>query len=32
MCDTLPDLLPFVQFKKREEHPLRNATFTKVSG
>ena len=28
--DTLHDLLPFVQFKKREKHPCRSATFSKV--
>ena len=28
--DTLHNLLPFVQFKKREKHPCRSATFSKV--
>ena len=28
--DTLHDLLPFVQFKKREKYPRRSATFSKV--
>ena len=32
ICDELRDLLPFVQFKKREKHPWRNATFSKVAG
>ena len=31
-CDALRNLLPFVQFKKREKHPWKNATFSKVSG
>ena len=26
-CDALQDLIPFVQFKKREKHPWRNVTF-----
>ena len=26
------DLLPFVQFKKREKYPLRSVTFSKVAG
>ena len=30
ICDVLRDLVPFVQFKKREKHPQRNATFSKV--
>ena len=29
ICDTLHDLVPFVQFKKREKHPWKNVTFTK---
>ena len=29
-CDALRDLVPFVQFKKREKHPWRSATFSKV--
>ena len=32
ICDALPDLVPFVQFKKREKQPWRSATFSKVSG
>ena len=31
ICDTLHDLVPFVQFKKREKHPWRNVTFTNKS-
>ena len=31
-CDNLRDLLPFVQFKKREKHPRRSFTFSKVAG
>ena len=27
ICDGLRDLVPFVQFKKREKHPWRNDTF-----
>ena len=30
--DALRDLVPFVQFKKREKHPWRSATFSKVVG
>ena len=26
-CDVLRDLVPFVQFKKREKHPWRSVTF-----
>ena len=26
------DLVPFVQFKKREKHPRRSDTFSKVAG
>ena len=29
--DVLRDLVPFVQFKKREKHPWRNVTFNKVA-
>ena len=29
-CDALLDLVPFVQFKKREKHPLRSVNFSKV--
>ena len=32
ICDALRDLIPFVQFKKREKHPLRSDTFNKVAG
>ena len=28
----LRDLIPFVQFKKREKHPSRSVTFSKVEG
>ena len=28
--DALRDLVPFVQFKKREKHPWRSVTFGKV--
>ena len=31
-CDALPNLVPFVQFKKREKHPWRSVTFSKVAG
>ena len=30
MCDALRDLVPFVQFKKREKHPWTNVIFSKV--
>ena len=30
--DVLHDLVPFVQFKKREKHPWRSAIFIKVAG
>ena len=26
------DLVPFVQYKKREKHPWRSATFGKIAG
>ena len=32
ICDALRDLVPFVQFKKREKHPWRSVTFRKVAG
>ena len=32
ICDALHDLVPFVQFKKREEHPWRSVNFSKVAG
>ena len=28
LCDALRDLIPFVQFKKREKHPSRIITFS----
>ena len=30
--DSLRDLVPFVQFKKREKHPWRSVTLTKFAG
>ena len=30
--DALRDLVPFVQFKKREKNPWRSVTFSKVAG
>ena len=30
VCDALCDLVPFVQFKKREKHSWRSLTFSKV--
>ena len=32
ICDTLRDLVPFVQLKKRKKHPWRSVTFSKVAG
>ena len=32
ICDTLCNLIPFVLFKKREKHPFRIVTFSKVAG
>ena len=32
ICDTLHDLIPFVQFKKRDKHSWRTVTFSKVAG
>ena len=32
ICDALCDLVPFVQFKKREKHPWGTVTFSKVAG
>ena len=32
ICGALHDLVPFVQFKKREKHPWRNVDFSKVAG
>ena len=31
-CDPLHDLVPFAQVKKREKHPWRSVTFSKVVG
>ena len=31
ICDALRDLVPFVQFKKREKHTWRSVTFSKVT-
>ena len=31
-CGPLRDLVPFVQFKKREKHPWRSVNFSKVAG
>ena len=30
-CGALRDLVPFVQFKKREKHPWRSVNFSKVA-
>ena len=30
--DALRDSIPFVQFEKREKHPWRSVTFSKVAG
>ena len=32
MCDALRDLVPFVQFKKREKHSWMSVNFSKVAG
>ena len=32
ICDALHDLLPFVQFKKREKLPWKSVNFSKVAG
>ena len=32
ICDALRDLVPFVQFTKREKHPWRSVNFSKVAG
>ena len=32
ICDVLRDLVPFVQFKKREKHPWKSVIFSKVAG
>ena len=31
ICGTLRDLVPFAQFKKRQNHPLRSVNFSKVA-
>ena len=31
ICDALHDLVPFVQFKKREKHPWRSVNFSKAA-
>ena len=31
ICDGLRDLVPFVQFKKREKHPWTSVIFSKVA-
>ena len=31
-CDALQNLVPFIQFNKRETHPWRSVTFAKVTG
>ena len=31
ICDVLHDLVPFAQLKKREKHPWRSITFSKVA-
>ena len=31
LCDALRDLVPFIQFKKREKHPWRSVTFSKAA-
>ena len=30
-CDALPDLVPFVQFEKREKQPWKSVTLLKVT-
>ena len=32
ICSALRNLVPFVQFKKREKHPRRSVNFNKVAG
>ena len=32
ICDVFRDSVPIVQFWKREKHPWRNVTFSKVAG
>ena len=31
-CNALRDLVTFAQYKKREKHPWRGVTFSKVTG
>ena len=31
-CDALRDLVPLVQLEKRQKHPWRSVTFSKVTG
>ena len=32
ICGALRDLVPFVQFKKREKHPWKSVNFSKIAG
>ena len=32
LCDALQNLVPFAQFKKREKHPWRSITCSRVTG
>ena len=32
ICGALRDLVPFVQFKKRDKHPWRSVNVSKVAG
>ena len=32
ICGALRDLVPFIQFTKREKHPWRSANFSNVAG
>ena len=32
ICDALRDFVPFVEFEKREQHPSKSVTFSKVAG
>ena len=32
ICDTLHDLIPFIQFRKRKKHASTSITFSKVAG
>ena len=32
MRDVSRDFVPFIQFEKREKHPWRSVTFSKVAG